>query len=153
MAEYLIQGDTLTAIANAIRAKTGDTAMMTAADMAGLIEGISTGGEYVATTGTKTWSSLTGMSSGSTVVTHNLGAKPDIFAIWVTTDDVTGGLSNRGIFDDIAGNSAVIWVYFGGDTSSFSESGNNFSYDANVVYGRGSGQMYGTYRWIAIRKA
>ena len=43
MSEYMIQGDTLTAIGDAIRAKTGDTATMTPAQMATAIEGISTG--------------------------------------------------------------------------------------------------------------
>lgn len=43
MSEYLIQGETLTAIGNAIRAKTGGTAQLTPAQMATEIAGIQTG--------------------------------------------------------------------------------------------------------------
>lgn len=43
MAEYLIQDTTLTGIADAIRAKTGKTDTMTAADMAAEIAGIEAG--------------------------------------------------------------------------------------------------------------
>jgi hypothetical protein len=45
MAEYLIQGDTLTGIGNAIRGKTGKTGTLTPAAMATEIAGISTGVE------------------------------------------------------------------------------------------------------------
>lgn len=44
MDEYLIQGSTLTDIADAIREKTGDSALMTPAEMVEAIEGISGGG-------------------------------------------------------------------------------------------------------------
>lgn len=44
MAEYLIQDTTLTGIADAIRSKTGSTDAIKVSDMAGQIEGITTGG-------------------------------------------------------------------------------------------------------------
>lgn len=44
MAEYIIQGDTLSAIADAIRAKTGKTAAISPADMAAEVSSIETGG-------------------------------------------------------------------------------------------------------------
>lgn len=44
MSDYLIQGETLTAIGDAIRAKTGNTAQLTPAQMATEITGIQTGG-------------------------------------------------------------------------------------------------------------
>lgn len=44
MSEYLIQEETLTGIADAIRVKTGGTASIPVSDMAGQIEGIETGG-------------------------------------------------------------------------------------------------------------
>lgn len=59
MAEYLIQGETLDDIADAINAKTGGSSAMTPAEMVTAIEGIETGGgektltklvEYVVTT-------------------------------------------------------------------------------------------------------
>ena len=45
MDEYLIQGSTLTDIADAIREKTGDTELMTPAEMVEAIEGITGGGK------------------------------------------------------------------------------------------------------------
>ena len=44
MSEYLIQGETLTGIADAIRGKTGGTAPVAVSDMAAQIEGIQAGG-------------------------------------------------------------------------------------------------------------
>ena len=44
MSEYLIQGETLTGIADAIREKTGGTEPVAVSDMAGKIEGIQAGG-------------------------------------------------------------------------------------------------------------
>ena len=44
MAEYLIQGETLTGIADAIRGKTGGTDPVAVSDMAAQIEGIQAGG-------------------------------------------------------------------------------------------------------------
>ena len=44
MAEYLIQGETLTGIADAIRGKTGGTEPVAVSDMAAQIEGIQAGG-------------------------------------------------------------------------------------------------------------
>ena len=45
MANYLVNGSTMTGIANAIRSKTGSQAQMTASEMASAISGISTGHE------------------------------------------------------------------------------------------------------------
>ena len=50
MDEYLIQGSTLTDIADAIRDKTGDDALMTPAEMVEAIEAIQTGGGTLRTT-------------------------------------------------------------------------------------------------------
>lgn len=44
MADYMIKGETLTNIANAIRAKSGSSATMTPEQMSTEIENISTGG-------------------------------------------------------------------------------------------------------------
>lgn len=49
MSEYLIQGETLTGIADAIRGKTGGTEPVAVSDMAAQIEGIPVGGDEVLT--------------------------------------------------------------------------------------------------------
>lgn len=74
MSEYIIQGDTLTAIADAIREKTETSDMVAAADMARLISNI--GADYVS--GTITLSA----NATSMTIEHNLGRKPVIMVIW-----------------------------------------------------------------------
>lgn len=81
MAKGLIKDSTLTAIANAIREKTGTTGAMLPAEMAALIQGI-TGGKIA-------YGSLTlPEKTGALTITHDLGVTPDIVYI-AQTDDAT----------------------------------------------------------------
>lgn len=81
MDEYLIQGSTLTDIADAIREKTGDDALMTPAEMVEAIGSISGGGlpEGINAVATGTFSVTS--STGSKTIVHNLGVIPRVFAI------------------------------------------------------------------------
>lgn len=74
MAEYIIQGETLTDIADAIRSKTGDSSIIQPSQMASAISSISTG----ITVQRKTGQFTTG-SSGTAKV--NCGFKPDLIII------------------------------------------------------------------------
>ena len=47
MVEYIVQGESLTAIADAIRSKTNTSSMLSLEEMPGKIEGIETGGGTV----------------------------------------------------------------------------------------------------------
>lgn len=88
MSDYLIQGETLTAIGDAIRAKTGSSAQLTPVQMATEIAGIQTGGSVKITTGTYAVEEETTLpisSSSNDVITieHNLGVVPDIFLFFI----------------------------------------------------------------------
>lgn len=83
--------DKLTAIADAIRGKTGGTALLTLDDMAAAIAGISSGGgggsglaydmgEFVLEADTT--------AGTNTYISHNLGEKPGFILVW--TDDYVG---------------------------------------------------------------
>lgn len=83
--------DKLTAIADAIRGKTGGTALLTLDDMAAAIAGISSGGgggsglaydmgEFVLEADT--------IAGENTYISHNLGEKPGFILVW--TDDYVG---------------------------------------------------------------
>jgi hypothetical protein len=85
MSSYIIQGDTLTAIADAIREKTETSGAMTAADMAGSIASIVTVGDGISGSG------YTKVSSGSftlesstrgTTVNHELGEVPKMIIVY-----------------------------------------------------------------------
>ena len=82
--EYMIQGETLTAIADAIRGKTGGTSPIDANQMAAEISNISAGGGLPAgisalASGTYTVASET---TSDVKVEHDLGATPNFF-VWV----------------------------------------------------------------------
>ena len=82
MDEYLIQGSALSDIADAIREKTGDSALMTPAEMAEAIAAIPSGGglpEGINAVATGTFSVTS--STGSKTIVHNLGVIPRLIAI------------------------------------------------------------------------
>ena len=94
MADYIIQDSTLTAIADAVRGKTGDVNVMTPMEMVSAIEGISTGGggssggeEWIGDGNTHLWINLgkgrtnpmLGLGvNGSVTVDWGDGSKPDV---------------------------------------------------------------------------
>lgn len=89
MAEYIIQGETLTAIADAVRGKTGSTDAMSPMQMATAIDGISTGSEeeWIGDGNTHLWISLQeGRTSpmlgvcpkGTVTVDWGDGTEPDV---------------------------------------------------------------------------
>lgn len=80
MAEYLIQDTTLTAIADAIREKTGDEGEIAVSAMAekiGKIVASNTGGNLTLKIG-----SFTPGSAGIYTVTHDMGIVPDIVFVY-----------------------------------------------------------------------
>ena len=92
MSEYIIQGETLTKIADAIRAKTGGTAPINFSNIETEIENIPVGGggglpEGLVAVATGTFT-LTSDSSTSKYVEHGLGQIPD-FCWWVIETDVS----------------------------------------------------------------
>lgn len=78
MAEYLIQSETLTDIANAIRGKTGESGAIDTLQMASKINGIPTG----ATIQRKTGSFTTNTSGKATI--SDVGFQPDLITIFLT---------------------------------------------------------------------
>lgn len=97
MSEYLIQGDTMTAIADAVRAAKGKSGTATSttftpSDIVTQINNLPiahyfksmTGGSFTNTTGASITSSYT--------ITHNLGYAPHFVYVW--TRDYTGQESN-----------------------------------------------------------
>lgn len=84
MSNYIIQGETLTSIADAIRSKTGSTDAISVGDMASSIEGIESG-SAVSNTGSFTLD--TDFTLGQTTDTlysieHGLKCVPDFFVLW-----------------------------------------------------------------------
>jgi hypothetical protein len=83
MAEYLIQDSTLTAIADAVRSKTGDTGLIPVGEMAAKIGALAVGGGA-----NGTWVFNTGSfvaSADSHTIDHGLGIVPDVVAVWATS--------------------------------------------------------------------
>lgn len=80
MSEYLIQGETLTDIANAIREKTGGTDPIPTSDMAGLIAAIEAGGGTRIVTGTVTFTE--DVSKYNFLPLESGGDAPDMFLVW-----------------------------------------------------------------------
>lgn len=68
MSEYLIQGETLTGIADAIRGKTGGTAPVAVSDMAAQINGIQAGGGGDDVLNAMIDGSITEISSNATII-------------------------------------------------------------------------------------
>lgn len=83
MAEYIIQDITLTAIADAIREKTGETAALTPAAMSEAIKGIK-----ILDVGSVTPTEDTNVSNYG--IAHGLGATPDFF-ILIASGHFTNG--------------------------------------------------------------
>lgn len=77
MAKGIITQATLTGIADAIRAKAGTSAAMRPDEMAALIQSISGGGKVAAGSVTPS-----GSYTSSVTITHNLGAVPNLIAIF-----------------------------------------------------------------------
>ena len=78
MAEYLIQEETLTEIADAIRSKTGSEESIAVSDMASVIGALAIGGanaKYASGT-------FTGITDSALTITHNLGIVPDIVIVY-----------------------------------------------------------------------
>ena len=100
--------DKLTAIANAIREKTGNTGSLTLEQMVTEITGIEVGGGGVAiTTGTFT---LSADSTKRYDVQHGLGAVPKVILCWVSDYEYTAGYLTIGAgayFDGVDVNSPV----------------------------------------------
>jgi hypothetical protein len=76
MAEYLIQGETLTNIANAVREKTGENETIKLSQLASKISNISTG----TTVQRKTGSFTTNTSGKATI--SDVGFQPDLVYVW-----------------------------------------------------------------------
>ena len=77
MEKGLITQATLTGIADAIRSKAGTSASMRPNEMAALIQSISGGGKVAAGSVTPS-----GSYTSSVTITHNLGAVPNLIAIF-----------------------------------------------------------------------
>ena len=98
MAEYLIQGTTLDAIADAINAKTGGASAMTPAEMVTEIASIPSGGGSLPPViskidgGSFTLASDTAGDRQS--ISHSLGVVPKGFVIW-TEDELSGTVDTR----------------------------------------------------------
>ena len=175
MSEYLIQGDTLTAIADAIRSKTGDTAAMTAGDMAGLIEAIS-GGEYEVTHGTVTHGSVsdttayssTRIESGNVLIDTGLSGTPEVFMIvlgsyWQTDSQVAWfkgeNMLRSATYDlNLATNTLSISLWDSYNCvleSSQTEHADCLTVSgSNIVYSNSSFalDLFGTFHWFAVGK-
>lgn len=120
MAEYLIQGDTLTAIANAIRGKTGDTATMTASDMAGLIEGLEIGGGVGEIVEVK---QTYGSSSSSFSITWPKDTLPDFLVISATDDSTSNATTQKQLYLGVWWNAGGGKAHFGGKCRRLSAAG------------------------------
>jgi len=77
MAKYSITDTTLTAIADAIREKAGKSDAMTPAQMAEMIAGLKTGGEFA--TATCTVAEKTAIDQ--VTISHDLGRQP-VYGVW-----------------------------------------------------------------------
>lgn len=103
MADYLIHDSTLEDIADAIRAKTGGSALINPEDMADEIDGIQTGGG-----GASLPSIISKIDGGSFTpssdttadlcsISHNLGVIPKGWIVW-TEDEISGTVATRYIY-------------------------------------------------------
>ena len=92
MAEYLIQGETLTGIADAIRGKTGGTDPVAVSDMAAQIEGIQAGGGGDDVLDALIDRSITEISSSSAI---SIGSSAFSYCSKLTTVDFPAATSIR----------------------------------------------------------
>lgn len=101
MAEYMIQGETLTAIADAIRGKTGGTSPIDPAQMANEITNIPASGgglpEGISALASGIIVPTSNISSDYTV-THNLGKRPDFAILMLLNDAETTALKSTQLF-------------------------------------------------------
>lgn len=149
MSEYLIQGDTLTGIADAIRAKTGSTGTMMASEMAALIDSISSGIDgYEVTFGTYIVPSRT---TNTQVIDTGLSAEPDYFFLW--NDVFARGSTDYCFAYYIKGTGYCCWHYSG----DLIRSGKTTSSGPIVTskhstggYGREGYWGASTYYWVAM---
>lgn len=95
MSNYLIQGETLTAIADVIRAKTGGVDLMTPEAMAAAIAGISGSPEGIDKIDGGVFTMTSTHSSGDYEIEHNLGVYPDFFLITNVSTDAFSQPQNR----------------------------------------------------------
>jgi len=125
MAEYIIQGDTLTGIANAIRSKTGSSSAISVANMASAINDISTGSG--SSGGTTVSSNVeTGeifIENESSQVSYNGTFKPSKLIIYGAGTDNIDNRVVAFIYDSSKTNDISILVY-NTDYSSESEVNN-----------------------------
>lgn len=125
MAKGLITQATLTGIADAIRAKAGTSAVMRPDEMAALIQSISGGGKVA-------FGSVTpsGNYTRNVTITHNLGAVPNLIAIFAAEGIYTGYMVSLFV---IPGYGYVTEVYYTSKSSIQSKSlPNNATNLANV---------------------
>lgn len=91
MADYIIQDTTLTAIADAIREKIGETAALTPAEMATMIAGIETGGglpDGVSALAKGAFVPAIDFTDGSYGVAHGLDVVPNFWIVFPANEYV-----------------------------------------------------------------
>ena len=151
MAKGFINDSTLTAIADAIRAKLETSDEMLPGDMAGLIEAINTC-EYRITHGVITWSSAINLSAGAEILSHGLGEKPDVIVFWTAT---RVGQSYKTyvhayLYDaDFSENTVVMKTQ--GAESSWEYVTGSIANDTHILSTR-NGFYQGSFRWFAMKK-
>lgn len=99
--EYMIQGETLTAIADAIRGKTGGSDPIEPGQMANEITNIPAGGGGMPEGVTALASGIIAPTSNITsdyTVTHNLGKTPDFAILMLLNDAKTTALKSTQLF-------------------------------------------------------
>lgn len=169
MAEYMIQGETLTAIANAIREKTGGTANLSPEQMAAEISNISAGGALpigISALASGTYTSASN-ASGDLTITHNLGKVPN-FAILLLCDDISTNIGPalailyyfqlyKPIYDgsnyyNVRGNACYIGSSGTLNTTNVSSTDDSLAPTENTVTfkGHSTGRINAgsTYRWV-----
>lgn len=167
--------DKLTAIADAVRAKTGGTELLTLDEIAAAISGISGGGGLPSAVATVTYGEYIPTVDTNTMpeIAHGLGAVPDITAAWCgeldcseySTTTLIGSVIIRGITTRISSsavsdNANICLTKATGDSSVRVGSPSSTAYvgtltesvfplqkTASAVYIR-SGV---TYHWIAVK--
>lgn len=101
MAEYMIQGDTLSAIANAIRGKTGGSDPISPEQMATEISNIASGGGGLPEGISAIASGILAPTSNVTAdfsIEHNLGKIPEFAILMILEDAATTALKGTQLF-------------------------------------------------------
>ena len=107
MSQLLIQDSTMTAIADAIREKTGTSEMMSPSQMVNLIKSIEVAGVTRMVSGVITPTSNT---TSGTLITHNLGAEPQAILFFALTR-TNARNAIFAFFNPSKGNSNSISIY------------------------------------------